>query len=143
MSVTTDARLSPSQRLGRGLKYTAVGPVDITRGALGVGMQSVASTASWAGDRYRKGRAAEQLRADLATAQDAIAHEIAAAQEVVSQLPASLKKARARRRRHPLLLVAVGVAALAGGAVVFSIVRRSIQPEPSTLPPSVDVTPKP
>jgi Cell wall synthesis protein CwsA len=40
-------------------------------------------------------------------------------------------------------LVAVGAVVLAGGAVAFSIVRRSMQPEPSPLPPSVDVSPKP
>jgi len=37
---------------------------------------------------------------------------------------------------------ALGVVALAGGAVAFSIIRRSTQPEPSTLPPSVEVSPK-
>jgi len=29
------------------------------------------------------------------------------------------------------------------GAVAFSIVRRSTQPDPSPLPPSVEVSPKP
>ena len=43
----------------------------------------------------------------------------------------------------PLVLAAVGVVVLAGGAVAFSIIRRSTQPEPSPLPPSVDVAPKP
>ena len=33
--------------------------------------------------------------------------------------------------------------AVVGGAVTFSIVRRSMQPEPSALPPSVEVAPKP
>ena len=32
---------------------------------------------------------------------------------------------------------------LGGGAVAFSIVRRSTKPEPSALPPSVDVAPRP
>ncbi|MBW8712363.1 MAG: cell wall synthesis protein CwsA, partial [Mycobacterium sp.] len=40
-------------------------------------------------------------------------------------------------------LAAVSAVVLAGGAVAFTIVRRSMQPEPSALPPSVDVTPKP
>ena len=35
------------------------------------------------------------------------------------------------------------VAVLALGGITFSIVRRSMQPEPSPLPPSVDVTPQP
>jgi pyruvate/2-oxoglutarate dehydrogenase complex dihydrolipoamide acyltransferase (E2) component len=34
-------------------------------------------------------------------------------------------------------------AILAVGAVSFSILRRSMQPEPSPLPPSVEVTPAP
>ena len=32
MSSKMDARLTPGERLTRGLKYTAVGPVDVTRG---------------------------------------------------------------------------------------------------------------
>jgi hypothetical protein len=41
--------------------------------------------------------------------------------------------------------VIAGVAALvlAGGAVAFSIVRRSSRPEPSPRPPSVDVQQRP
>jgi Cell wall synthesis protein CwsA len=31
---------------------------------------------------------------------------------------------------------------LAAGAAAFSIVRRSARPEPSALPPSVDVDPR-
>ncbi|KUI21515.1 hypothetical protein AU193_03775 [Mycobacterium sp. GA-1285] len=86
-----------------------------------------------------------QLSENLATAQEVIAQELAAAQQVVSQLlqgetPAA---ARARQRRRRLLIATAGVVALAGGAVAFSIVRRSTQPEPSPLPPSVEVTPKP
>ncbi|WP_353612221.1 cell wall synthesis protein CwsA [Mycobacterium sp. M26] len=37
----------------------------------------------------------------------------------------------------------LGLATVVGGAVAFSIVRRSMQPEPSALPPSVEVAPKP
>ena len=63
---------------------------------------------------------------------------------MVSNLPQALQKARTQvvggaRSFWPLL----GVVALAGGAVAFSIIRRSTQPEPSTLPPSVEVIPKP
>jgi hypothetical protein len=35
------------------------------------------------------------------------------------------------------------VTVLAVGAVTFSIVRRSMRPEPSALPPSVDVQQRP
>jgi hypothetical protein len=143
MSSMTDSRLTPSQRLTRGLKYTAVGPVDVTRGVLALGFDGAQSSAAWVGDRYRRGRAKGQWSKDLAAAQETIAQELAAAQEVVSGLPQALQKARARRRRRPLLLAALGVVALAGGAVAFSIVRRSSQPEPSPLPPSVEVAPKP
>jgi hypothetical protein len=145
MSSKTDVRLTSSQRLGRGLKYTAVGPVDLTRGAVGVGAHSIASSAAWVGNRYRRGRAGRQLRADLAAAGDTIAQEFAAAQEVVSNLPSALQEARrSRRSRRPLLLITVGALALAGGAVAFSVIRRSDRPEePPVRPPSVDVTPKP
>lgn len=144
MSSSTDIRLSSGRRLGRGLKNTALGPVDVTRGALGVGLHSVASSASWVGNRYRRGRAAKQLKADLAAVQETLGQEFAAAQEVVSNLPAALQDARkSRRSRKPLLFVTAGALALAGGAAAFSIIRRSTQPEPSTLPPSVEVAPKP
>jgi hypothetical protein len=129
--------------LSRGLKYSAVGPVDVTRGALGLGYTGAQSSAAWVGDRYRRGRVKDQLGRDLAAAQGAIAAELAAAQEVVSSLPSALQKARTRRRRRPLVFAALGVLALAGGAVAFSIIRRSTQPEPSTLPPSVEVAPRP
>ncbi|SEH55744.1 Protein of unknown function [Mycolicibacterium rutilum] len=132
MSPKTDVRLSPGQRLSRGLKYTALGPVDVTRGAVGLGLNGAQSSASWVGERYRTGR----LKAELAK-------ELAVAQEVVAGLPAAVTKARSRRRRRPLLVAAVGVVALAGGAVAFSIVRRSTQKEPSPLPPSVEVSPRP
>jgi Cell wall synthesis protein CwsA len=136
--------LTPSQRLTRGLKYTAVGPVDVTRGALGLGVGGAQSSAAWLGDRYRRSRVKDQLGIDLAAAQETIAQELAAAQEVVSSLPQALQEARGRRRRRrPLLIITLGALALAGGAVAFSIIRRSSQPEPSTLPPSVEVAPRP
>ena len=49
-------RLSPRQRLTRGLKYSTVGPVDVTRGAVGIGVGSAQSSAAWLRDRYRSGR---------------------------------------------------------------------------------------
>jgi hypothetical protein len=141
MSVkTSTVRLNPRQRFARGLKYSTVGPVDVTRGALGIGFGSVHSSAAWLADRYRSGK----LRGDLAAAQESIANELAAAQAVVSSLPLALQEARLTRRRpRPVLLIAAGAAVLAVGAVTFSIIRRSTQPEPSPRPPSVEVTPKP
>jgi hypothetical protein len=137
MSLTS---LTPSQRLARGLKYTAVGPVDVTRGALGVGVDSVQATAAELRKRYRKG----QLRRQLAVAQQTLVGELVAAQEAVTGLPQTIQNARdGGRRRKRLLAVGVGAGVLAVGAVTFSIVRRSMKPEPSPLPPSVDVTPKP
>lgn len=116
MSTKTDVRLTSAQRLGRGLKNSAAGPVDVTRGALGVGLHSVTSSVSWIANRYRRGRAAAQLRADLAAAQDTLSQEFAAAQQVVSNLPAALQEARkpTRSRRKPLLIVTVGALAVAG-----------------------------
>ena len=140
MSSNTDVRLTPSQRLGRGLKYSAVGPVDVTRGTVGLSLQGVNSAAG----RIRRSIEKSRLAKELGDAQETIAQELAAAQEVISTLPQMISDARKpKRRRRPLLLVAVGTAVLAGGAVAFSIVRRSMQPEPSPLPPSVDVAPKP
>jgi Cell wall synthesis protein CwsA len=108
MSSDTDVRLTPGQRLARGLKYTVVGPVDLTRGTLGVGFTSASASASWLGRRLRN--------------------------EPLAQPP---------RRRKPLLWIAVGAVVLAGGAVTFSIVRRSTRPDPSPLPPSVEVSQRP
>jgi hypothetical protein len=139
-SKTSAVRLSPRERFARGLKYSTVGPVDVTRGALGLGLSSAHSSATWLSDRYRSGK----LRRDLAAAQELIANELAAAQEVVSNLPQALQEARrAKHRPRPIFLIAAGAAVLAVGAVTFSIIRRSTQPEPSPLPPSVEVAPKP
>ncbi len=144
MSPKIEQRLTPSRRLSRGLKYSAIGPVDVTRGALGLGAESVRSSAAWVGNRYRRGRVAKQLRADLAAAQDALTAELAEMQEAVAALPDTLGKARkSRSRTRSLVFVVAGVAVLAGGAAAFTIVRRSTQPEPSPLPPSVEVAPRP
>jgi hypothetical protein len=115
--------------------------VDVTRGVVGLGAQSAHATASELRRRYRDGR----LARELATAQETIAQELAAAQEVVSNLPHAFQEAR-RSRRHskrPWLIAGAAVVTLAVGAATFSIVRRSMRPEPSTLPPSVDVQPRP
>jgi hypothetical protein len=143
-STTSAARLTPAERIARGLKYSTVGPVDVTRGAIGVGLNSARSSVGWVANRYRRGRIKSQLTKDLAAAQEAIANEFAAAQEVVTNIPQALQQARkAKRRPKPLLVIGVGVAVLAVGAVSFSIIRRSTQPDPSPLPPSVDVAPRP
>ena len=142
MSVKTDTRLTSRQRLARGLTYSTVGPVDVARGAVGISAQSVAATVGGIRRRYRSG----QLRRELAAAQETIGRELAAATEMVSGLPQALHDARAaqhRRKRPWLLAAAVGAVALVGGAVAFSVIRRSSKPEPSTLPPSVQVDPKP
>ncbi|MBS1696487.1 MAG: cell wall synthesis protein CwsA [Actinobacteria bacterium] len=140
MSLSTDTRTTPRERLARGLKYSAVGPVEVTLGVVGLGAQTARSAACGLRSRYRSG----QLREELAAAQEALVHELAAAQEVVANLPQTLQAARRpKRRRRTLLFAAIGVVALAGGAVAFSIVRRSTQPDPSPLPPSVEVEPRP
>jgi Cell wall synthesis protein CwsA len=141
MSAKTEARLTPRERLTRGLRYSTVGPVDVTRGVAGLGVQSVHATGSELLRRYREGR----LAREIAGAQETLAQELAAAQEVVTNLPQAFQEAR-RSRRHvkrPWLIAGAGVATLAVGAVAFSIVRRSMRPEPSPLPPSVDVQPQP
>jgi hypothetical protein len=136
MSSQTDTRLTPGQRLGRGLKYSAVGPVDVTRGTVGLSLQGAQSAAC----RFRRRLAKSRLAKELADAQQVLAP----AQPVLAKLPQVIADARnPKRRRRPLVLAAVAAVVLAGGAVAFTIVRRSMQPEPSPLPPSVDVAAKP
>ena len=133
-------RLTSRERLARGLKYSTVGPVDVTRGAVGLSAHTVGSSAAWLRDRYRS----STLRDDLEAAQESIANELAAASEVVSNLPQALQDVRkGKHRPRPLVLAVAAVAVLAVGAVTFSIIRRSTQPDPSPRPPSVEVSPKP
>jgi hypothetical protein len=140
MRAKNHTRLTPRERLSRGLASTAVGPVDVTRGLVGLGVHSAQAGASSLRRRYHEGRLAH----DLHSAQEALVQELAAAQEVVTGLPEALQQAR-RAQRHgkrPLLIAGVAVAVLAAGAAAFSIVRRSSRPEPSALPPSVEVDPR-
>jgi Cell wall synthesis protein CwsA len=140
MRAKNHTRLTPRERLSRGLASTAVGPVDVTRGLVGLGVHSAQAGATSLRRRYHEGRLAH----DLHSAQEALVQELAAAQEVVTGLPEALQQAR-RAQRHgkrPLLIAGVAVAVLAAGAAAFSIVRRSARPEPSALPPSVDVDPR-
>lgn len=141
MSAKTQARLTPRERLTRGLTYSAVGPVDVTRGVAGMGLQSAQAATSALRRRYQEGR----LARELAAVQDSLAQELAAAQEVVTSLPQAFQEARRsrRHRRRPWVIAGAAAATLAVGAVTFSIVRRSMRPEPSPLPPSVDVQPRP
>ncbi len=141
MSRTAEDRLTPRERLTRGLTYSAVGPVDVTRGVVGLGVQSAHSAATEVRRRYREG----QLAKEIAAAQETIGQELAAAQEVVASLPQLLQDARRNQRRSkkPWVIAGATVVVLAGGAVAFSIVRRSSRPEPSPGPPSVDVQPRP
>src|SRR3978361_1668079 len=134
-SKTSAVRMTSGERFARGLKHSASGPVDITRGALGIGLTSAKSSAAWLGSHYRH---------SARVAQETLATELAAGREVVANLPETLQNVRrSRRRPRPLLLALAGAAVLGGGAVTFSIVRRSTQPDPSLRPPSVEVTPKP
>jgi hypothetical protein len=132
--------LTPRERLSRGLANTAVGPVDVTRGLVGLGVHSAQAGASGLSRRYHESRLAHDLR----SAQEALAQDLAAAQEVVTGLPEALQQARRaqRRRPRPWVLAGAAVVVLGAGAAAFSIVRRSTRPEPSALPPSVEVEPR-
>jgi Cell wall synthesis protein CwsA len=141
----TAPKLTPRERLARALTYSTVGPVDVTRGVVGLGAHSAQSTASAVRHRYQQGR----LSREVAAAQEAITQELAAAQEVVAKLPQALQQARKKQRRgpRPWVIAGAAVAVLTGGAVAFSIVRRSANgsygSEPSPRPPSVDPQPRP
>ena len=140
MSLNTDARLTSRQRLSRGLRYTAVGPVDVTRGTVGLSWQGAHSAAGSLRHRLEKSRLAKEIEEAQAT----IVNEIAAAQEVLANLPQLIADARKPKRRpRPHVLAAAGVVMIGVGAVAFSLIRRSAKPEPSPRPPSVEVTPKP
>jgi hypothetical protein len=141
MTAKNRTRLTPRERLTQGLAYTAVGPVDVTRGLVGLGAHATRAGAADLRRRLREGR----LAADLQSAQETVAVELAAAQDAVTGLPQALRKAR-RAHRHgkrPWVIGGVVVVTLAGGAAAFSIVRRSSHPEPSRRPPSVDVQQQP
>jgi hypothetical protein len=138
MGAKNKIRLTPRERLNRGLQYSAVGPVDVTRGLVGLGAHSAQAGAAGLRRRYHEGRLARDI-------QETLAQELAAAQEVVSGLPEALAHARRAQRRkpRPWVLAGAAVVVLAAGGAAFSIIRRSQQPEPSTLPPSVDVDHRP
>jgi Cell wall synthesis protein CwsA len=142
MGRKTEPKLTSHERLTRGLRYSAIGPVDVTRGAVGIGVHSAQSTAAGLRRRYRSAHLARELSA----AQEGLTDQAAAVQKVVSGLPQALqdaRKAQYRRRRRLWVFGTLGLAAVVGGAVALTIARRSLQPEPSPRPPSVEVAPKP
>lgn len=141
MGRKSETKLTSQERLARGLRYSAIGPVDVTRGAVGVGVSSAKSATSELRARCRKACLAERVSA----VQEVLGNEVSAVQEVVANLPQALndaRKAQHRRRRRLLVFGGLGLAAI-GGAAAFVVVRRSSQPEPSVLPPSVEVNPRP
>lgn len=144
----TAPTLTPRQRLNRGLAHTATGPVDLTRGAVGLGVHSARAGATQLRRRCRDSRAARGIAAapKLSDIAELVAEEVAAARGAVSGLPAALQEARRSPGRRRRFQVAAGVAAvlLVAGAVVTVVVRRSGQPQQApTRPPSVDVQPRP
>jgi hypothetical protein len=150
MSTDSDIRVTPTRRLARGLAHTAAGPVDVTRGIVGLAAQSVAATVGGLRQQYRKNSARRHLRKEVAAAREMVGRELTdvrdAVQVAVQALPQTLSDAgTAPRKNHrkPLALAGAGLLLLAGGAAVFSKVRRSRHAEPSSLPPSVHVEPKP
>ncbi|AKK25384.1 cell wall synthesis protein CwsA [Mycobacterium sp. EPa45] len=134
MGRRTEPKLTSRERLNRGLHYTAVGPVDITRGVVGITAHSAESAAGAIKRRAREARAV----------QHEVAAEVEAVKQVVAELPqmlAEARKAQHRRRRRLFVFGFLGLATV-GGVVAFVITRRSAAPEPSPLPPSVEVAPK-
>ena len=134
-----------SHRYGKGdTEVSAVGPVDVTRGTVGLSWQGAHSAVSGLRQRVEKSQLAKDIAREFEDAQVAIAGEIAEAREALANLPQTIAEARQPKRRpRPLVLAVAGVAMIGVGGVVFSIVRRSMQPDPSPRPPSVEVTPKP
>lgn len=134
MGRRTEPKLTSRERLNRGLHYTAVGPVDITRGVVGISVHSAGSAADAVKRRAREARAVQQD----------VAKEAEAVKQVVADLPQLLQEARKSQHRRRRRLFVFGFLSLAtvGGAIAFVIARRSTTPEPSPLPPSVEVAPK-
>ncbi|RWU55978.1 Protein of uncharacterised function (DUF2562) [Mycobacteroides abscessus subsp. abscessus] len=122
-------KLTSGQRLARGLKEAALAPIDVSRGTAGLSFGLAKSATSAAGRLLRRGKAVSS------EVQDAVADVVDTLPEVVSG---------ARKRKLPRALTGLAVVGLLGaGAVAFSVLRRSGQPEPSPLAPSVDPQPQP
>ena len=135
MGEKTKTRLTPTARLTRGVTYTLLGPVDITWGTLGLGFGG--ARAAVKGLRRREVQLANGQTA-------AVAHELAAVRQVAQAIPVAY--AEARKPKHHMrgwLIATFGVVVLAAGAFAFTIARRSMQPDPSPRPPSVQAEPRP
>lgn len=140
MTSTLETRLTPGRRLTRGLANTAMGPVDIGRGIVGLGVAS--ARAATANAQVRLQRA--QLHRQIEVAQQLVSEELSAAQEVVAGLPEAIAQAgKSRRVRRIGLIAGITLVSVAGAAIAVTVIRRSQQPEPSPLPPSVEVDPRP
>ena len=134
-SKTVTDRLTPEQRFARGLKYSAAGPVDVTRGAVGLGLSSAQSSASWLGSHYRAER---ERRAGGSR------HGIGRRSRGRRRPPRGVREGAAiKARPRPLVLALAGAAVLGVGAVTFSIVRRSTQPDPSPRAARASRSPRP
>ncbi|MGH3724591.1 MAG: cell wall synthesis protein CwsA [Mycobacterium sp.] len=119
-------KLTSGQRLVRGLKEAALAPIDVSRGTAGLGL-GIAKTG--ASKLLRRGKAVSS------EVQDAVA-------DVVDTLPELA--AGVRKRKLPKAIAGLAIVGLLGaGAVAFSVLRRSGQPGPSPLAPSVDPRPQP
>ncbi|ALR13757.1 cell wall synthesis protein CwsA [Mycobacteroides saopaulense] len=122
-------KLTSGERLVRGLKEAALAPIDVSRGTAGLGFGLAKSATRVAGKLVRRGKVVSS------EVQDAVADVVDTLPEVVSS---------ARKRKLPRALTGLAVVGLLGaGAVAFSVLRRSGQPEPSPLAPSVDPQPQP
>src|SRR5690606_41534228 len=80
----SDIGVTPRERLERGLKYTAVGPVELGRGLAGIGVQSARSSSAWLARRYRRARGSDRPGRALAAPPQAPALALAAAPAGVS-----------------------------------------------------------
>lgn len=138
MALSTDTPLTHRERLARGLAYSAAGPVDVARGAAGLGGAAVYRGAAqvYAGAaelrrRYRESRLAQEIA------------EAAAELPALLELPTLLDDRPAGRLRRGWVIAGAAAAALLAGGVVAVLIYRSRQAEePSPRPPSVDAQPK-
>ena len=140
MARKTEIRLTPRERLSRGLRYSAIGPVDVTRGAIGVSAQSARATAAQLRKRFQEAR-------EAAAEWDAL-DEQGPVQQVVAAVPQVINEVRASQRRHRRLWVfgTLGVVSVLRGAIAFLAIRAGqgeAHGEPPSLAPTVEVSPKP
>lgn len=142
MTTETDTRLTPARRLTRGLARTVAGPVDVTCGTVGLVAQSIGATVGGLRAQYRRSKVRKELRNEVAEARGLVSREFTALEDAVHTLAETTAREHGPQRKR-LLYIGAAVAALAGGGVVFAIVRRSRRPEPAPLPPSVPVEPAP